>query len=74
MKVESIAEGAFCNTFNLHWAIIGIENQFSFFLRVTVLHRFDYIIEVFVIEHKFYCQRRDLICEIVLLYLALILV
>ena len=32
--------GAFCNTFYLHFAIIGIENQFSFFLRVTVLHSF----------------------------------
>ena len=31
MKVESIAEcsfGAFCNTFDLHLAIIGLENQF----------------------------------------------
>ena len=30
MKVESIAEcslGAFCNTFDLHLAIIGLENQ-----------------------------------------------
>ena len=35
MKVESVAEcslGAFCNTFDLHKAIIGLENQFwSFF-------------------------------------------
>ena len=34
MKVESIAEGslgAFCNTFDLHYAIIGLENQFLFF-------------------------------------------
>ena len=23
--------GAFCNTFNLHWTIIGIENLFFFF-------------------------------------------
>ena len=31
MKVESIAEcslGAFCNTFDLHQAIIGLESQF----------------------------------------------
>ena len=43
MKVESIAEcslGAFCNTFDLHKAIIGLENQFSVFFRVAVLHRF----------------------------------
>ena len=42
MKVKCIAEclGAFCNTFNLHWAIIGLGNQFSVFLRVAVLHRF----------------------------------
>ena len=33
--------GAFCNTFDLHKAIIGLEKQFSFFfLRVAVLHRF----------------------------------
>ena len=34
MKVESIAEcslGAFCNTFDLHEAIFGLENQFSVF-------------------------------------------
>ena len=28
MKVESIAECSFCNTFDLHLAIIGLENQF----------------------------------------------
>ena len=32
--------GAFCNTFDLHLAIIGLENQFAVFLRVAVLHRF----------------------------------
>ena len=36
MKVESIAEcslGAFCNIFDLHEPIIGVENQFlAFFL------------------------------------------
>ena len=34
MKVKSIAEcssGAFCNTFDLHLAIIGHENQFLIF-------------------------------------------
>ena len=34
MKVKSIAEcsfGAFCNTFDLHLAIIGLENQFLIF-------------------------------------------
>ena len=34
MKVKSIAEcslGAFCNTFDLHLAIIGPENQFLVF-------------------------------------------
>ena len=34
MKVESIAEcslGAFCNTFDLHQAIIGLENHFLVF-------------------------------------------
>ena len=32
--------GAFCNTFDLHLVIIGLENQFVVFLRVAVLHRF----------------------------------
>ena len=32
--------GAFCNTFDLHKAIIGLGNQFLVFLRVAVLHRF----------------------------------
>ena len=32
MKVESIAE---CNTFDLHLAIIGLENQFLVFLEWT---------------------------------------
>ena len=46
MKVESTAEcslGAFCNTFDLHLAIIGLENQFLVFflsgrLRQVLLH------------------------------------
>ena len=46
MKVESIAEknaplGAFfCNAFDLHYAIIGPENQVLIFLRVAVLCKF----------------------------------
>ena len=32
--------GAFCNTFDLHFMIIGLENQVSVFLRVAVFHRF----------------------------------
>ena len=32
--------GAFCNNFDLHSAIIGLDNQFSVFMRVAVLHRF----------------------------------
>ena len=32
--------GAFCNNFDLHEAIIDLENQFSVFLTVAVLHRF----------------------------------
>ena len=32
--------GAFCNTFDLHEVIIGLENQFLVFLRVAVLDRF----------------------------------
>ena len=41
IKVESIAAfGAFCNTFDLHYAIIGLENQFVVFKSVAVLHRF----------------------------------
>ena len=41
IKVESFAAfGAFCNTFDLHYAIIGLENQFVVYMRVVVLHRF----------------------------------
>ena len=40
MMVKSIADGAFCNTLDLHLAITGLENQFPVFLRVAVLHRF----------------------------------
>ena len=32
--------GAFCNSFDLHKAIIGLEKHFLVFLRVTVLDRF----------------------------------
>ena len=35
MKVKNIAEcslGAFCNTFDLHLLIIGLENQFLIFI------------------------------------------
>ena len=32
--------GAFCNTLDLHKAIIGLENQFVVFLRVAILDRF----------------------------------
>ena len=39
MKVDCIAE--FCNAFDLHYAILGLENQLSLvFLRVAVLDRF----------------------------------
>ena len=43
MKVETLQNapfGAFCNTFDLHYAIIGLPNQFVVFLRVAVPHRF----------------------------------
>ena len=53
MKVESIAEcslGAFCNTFDLHLTIIGIENQFLvFFLSGCLRQVLLYI--CFQIEH-----------------------
>ena len=39
LKVKSIAE--FCNTFDLHLAIIGLKTQFSVFFRVAVLHRLN---------------------------------
>ena len=38
MKVESNAE--YSNAFDLHKAMIGLENQFTAFLRLVVLHRF----------------------------------
>ena len=34
------ARGAFCKPFDLHKVIIGLENQFSVFFRVGVLHKF----------------------------------
>ena len=37
MQVKSIAE---CSPLDLHYAIIGLENQFFVFLRVAVLDRF----------------------------------
>ena len=44
MKVKVLQNaplGAFCNSLDLHFkAIIGLENQFSVFLRVAILHRF----------------------------------
>ena len=43
MKVESIAEcplAAFSNTFDLHYAIVGLEKQFLVFLRVAYEDRF----------------------------------
>ena len=39
MKVEILQ-----NTFGLHSAISGLENQFSVFFRVAVLHRFTVIL------------------------------
>ena len=39
MKVENISVEC-ANAFDLHKAIIGLENQFVVFLRVAVLHRF----------------------------------
>ena len=38
MQIESIA--AFCNTFDLHKAIAGLENPFLIFLRVAASGRF----------------------------------
>ena len=53
MKVERI--GAFCNAFDLHEAIIGLEKHFSVFLRVAVLHRF-------------YCTKLEVTNEIMSLF------
>ena len=39
MKVESIADGVSCNSFDLYEAIIGLETHF---FRMAVLHRFYY--------------------------------
>ena len=44
IKVDSI--GAFCITFDLHEAIIGIENQFLDFLRVAVYTSFTVFVNV----------------------------
>ena len=53
MKVKSIAEcslGAFCNTFDLHLVIIGLEYQYVVFLRVAFLHRFYCTLILYVCE------------------------
>ena len=48
MKVKSIADaplGAFCNTFDLHLVIIGLENQFLvFFLSGLLRQILQYLI------------------------------
>ena len=54
MKVESIAKcslGAFCNTYDLHYAIIGLENQVLVFflsghLRQVLLYKRNLTLEV----------------------------
>ena len=35
-KLQNAPLGAFCNTFDQHYAIIGLEKQFAVFLRVAV--------------------------------------
>ena len=44
--MQNAPRGAFCNAFDLYEAIIGLENQFSVFLRVAVLHRFNCIVNL----------------------------
>ena len=65
IKVESIAEcskadallQAFCNTFDLHKAIFGVENHLSVILKDTVLHRF-YCIHIVLPELTIKCLKR----------------
>ena len=38
--MQNAPRGAFCNTFDLHYVIIGLENKLVVFLGVAVLHRF----------------------------------
>ena len=40
--------GSFCITFDLHSAIIGLENQFMVFLRAAVLHRFTRHLQMYL--------------------------
>ena len=51
MKIESIAV---CSPFDLHLAINGLENQFSVFFRVVVLHNF--IVQTILSVHGFGAQ------------------
>ena len=56
MKVKSIAEC--CNTFDLHKAIIGLENQFPVFLRVLqVLTYSDFQFNYVIHEEQYYLVR-----------------
>ena len=58
MKVKSIAEcstGAFCNTYDLHLAIIGTEKQFLvFFLSGLLRQVLLYMYQAFVPETAFH--------------------
>ena len=38
--MQNATFGAFCNTFDLHLAIVGLEKNFLVFFRVALLHRF----------------------------------
>ena len=61
--LQNAPRGAFCNTFDLHLGIIGLEKQFVVFMRVAILHRFfcmnDWGLQIVSISHLVRVQTHD---------------
>ena len=56
VQVTDIAEcslGAFCNTFDLHLAIIGLENQFLVYFWVATLDSYYCKLEIHPLWHTY---------------------
>ena len=72
MKVESIAEcslGAFCNTFDLHYAIIGLENQFLVFFLSGRLIKQVLLYMLLVCKNNFHLKVTPLYFSIQILFI-----
>ena len=49
--LQNAPKVAFCNTFDLHYAILGLETNLLVFLRVAVLDRF-YCMDIMIVSSK----------------------